>query len=328
MKVMIVPGLVTCKQKGRQFRQRDKRFLIRITLCVESVSGISADLYQYLLPEYLNFLEVVMSIKRFGFILFMGFVTLFAFRGYSQTRISIGGKGWYAFWSATPSDVSTSTDKGIGEADITPGYVLGPNALLRFNKVSFEVNLYFGSFHFDYGNYGHYFEDNEDNTYEWDIEDFNLTGKRTDFSLIAGYHYARNSVLHLGIRELRLEQKSYIHYTESIWTGSMWKYEREGENWYVVSDTKSLIGVGMSFTFVLLRNKLYLPLRLLYFTNKLQEGYEIWDGTIGIELHNRSRFTFYGGYRVNLSGITTIEETFHGIQAGIRYQLPGKRRNR
>ena len=264
-----------------------------------------------------------MSVKKFILMLFAG-VVITGTSGYSQTKISIGASSWFALWSAKPTDVSTSTDKGIGEAEISPGLVYGPNFLLRFKKISIEVSLCFGSFHFDYGDYGHYFDDQEGTHYVWEIEDLTLTGKRTDFLLLAGYYYSRHSALYIGFRDVSLFQKEFIHYSESRWNGSMWKYERDGKDWYSRTDTKFMFGVGMSFAFRLKSNKLYLPVQVFYFTDKLRESAEIWDAFVGVEWRTSPHFLIRGGYRANLRGLEDIQEVFHGLEASIRYHLSKK----
>jgi hypothetical protein len=247
---------------------------------------------------------------------------------HAQNEIEFEAKGWYAFWSANPSDVSTSTSKGIGEADITPAFMSGPAIVLRFKNIIIESTLLFGNFTFDYGDYRHYFYDKEGTSLVWVIDDFIISGRRLDFSLLLGYPFTKTMTFYTGYRGISLNQEKEVPYSELFWNGETWEYIQDGEDVYSYSDTKSYFGIGMSLEFPLTKSGLFLPVRLVYFTNKLQGGVEIWDIGCELEWRSRSPFTLRGGYRACLRGNQNIEEIFHGLQIGIQYSIVKKNRGR
>jgi len=247
---------------------------------------------------------------------------------YAQSELAFEARGWLTFWSANPPDATTEVDKGIREADISPGFVFGPFIMLNFGKFFIESELLFGTFQFEYGDYRHYFYDAEETCRVWAIDDFSITGKRTDFSLILGYPFTRSMAFYMGFRNVTFRQAKKVAYSESYWNGLAWEFVGDGEDMYTYNDTKSYFGFGLSLELPLTRSGLFMPMRMVYFTNKLRAGVEIWDIDLGIEWRSRSPFSVHGGYRALLRGSQNIEEAFHGIHVGVRYRIRNKNRRR
>lgn len=228
----------------------------------------------------------------------------------SQTAVTIGGHYWYA----------QPTYKGdtFENVEVGPGNMFGPYLNLRVGKIALGTSMFFGTFNWDYKDYG----------FEFDI-------KRTDLNFSVGYSVARGITLFGAVKSLSLTGDQDVEYEYYDW---------EWDTYYtytakVKAETKgTLYGGGISGVVPVGQSSFFLFYSAAYLSGKIEmtSSISIVDQTVedttenetsitavtvGLGAQAGSGITLMVGYRADLSGEDEGEERIHGIMATMAYTI-------